>query len=60
MSHPGGSYNQDSLKILKELGVELGFKDSMTIDPEKNMKTINNSFLEIARQEHSVIMKVMQ
>ena len=47
-------------EISKELGVELGFKDSMTIDPEKNMKTINNSFLEVARQDHAVIMKMMK
>ncbi len=60
MSHPCGSYNQDTLKILKVLGVELGFKQIMTIEPEKNMKTVNNSFLEVAREDHSEIMQMMK
>jgi len=59
MAHPRGSYNKDTLKILKDLGIEIGFKDSMTIDNEKSMKRINNSFLEIARQNHSAIIKMM-
>ncbi len=57
MSHPCGSYNQDTLKILKEIGVELGFKQIMKIEPEKGMKKINNSVYEIARVSHSIIMK---
>ena len=59
MSHPCGSYNKDTLEILKELGIELGFKQIMTIEPEKDMKKINNSFLEIARQDHAEIYKIM-
>tara|TARA_B100000579_G_scaffold146651_1_gene118995 strand:- start:328 stop:1296 length:969 start_codon:yes stop_codon:yes gene_type:complete len=59
MSHPCGSYNNDTLEILKELGVELGFKQIMTIEPEKGMKKLNNSFLEIARQDHAKIYKSM-
>ena len=59
MSHPSGSYNQDTLKILKNLGIELGFKQIMTIEPEKNMKKINNSSLEIARENHAEIIKMM-
>jgi len=57
MSHPCGSYNNDTLKILKDLGIELGFKQIMTIESEKGMQKINNSFLEIARQDHSDIIK---
>ena len=59
MSHPTGSYNHNTLQILKELGIELGFKQIMTIEPEKGMKKINNSFLEIARQDHAVIIIMM-
>ena len=59
MSHPCGSYNKDTFEILKELGIELGFKQIMTIEPEKGMKKINNSFLEIARQDHATIIKMM-
>ncbi len=60
MSHPCGSYNEDTLQILKELGIKLGFKHIMTIEKEKNMKKVNNSFLEIARQDHSNIYKMMK
>ena len=59
MSHPCGSYNKDTFEILKELGIELGFKQIMTIEPEKGMKKLNNSFLEIARQDHARIYKSM-
>ena len=59
MSHPCGSYNNDTLEILNELGIELGFKQIMIIEPEKGMQKINNSFLEIARQDHSEIFKRM-
>ena len=59
MSHPCDSYNENTLQILKELGIELGFKAIMKIEPEKNMKKINNSFLEIARQDHADIYKMM-
>ena len=59
MSHPCGSYNEHTLQILKELGIELGFKSIMTIEPEKGMTKVNNSFLEVAREDHSNIYKRM-
>ncbi len=59
MSHPCGSYNENTLEILKKLGIELGFKQLMSIEPEKGMKKINNSFLEIAREDQSNIYKRM-
>ena len=59
MSHPCGSYNENTLEILKELGIELGFKQIMKIESEKGMTKINNSFLEIARQNHSEIYRRM-
>lgn len=55
MSHPSGSYNNNTIKILKKMNIEIGFKQIMTID--KNMKKINNSNLEIARQDHSYFKK---
>jgi peptidoglycan/xylan/chitin deacetylase (PgdA/CDA1 family) len=57
MSYPCGSYNNDTLEVLKELGIELGFKQTMNLEPEKGMKQINNSFLEIAREDHATILK---
>ena len=59
MSHPCGSYNNLTLEILKELGIELGFQQITTIEPEKNMKKVNNSFLEIAREDHANIYRRM-
>lgn len=59
MSHPSGSYNKDTIKILINLGIELGFKQIMTLEPEKGMTKINNSFLEIARQDHADIIRMM-
>lgn len=58
-SYPCGSYDKNSLKVLKELGIEIAFKDSMKIEKEKGMTKINNSFLEIARQDHAEIYKRM-
>ena len=59
MSHPCGSYDKNTLKILKKLGIELGFRDLMTIDAEKGMNKVNNSFVEIARENHATIYKKM-
>ena len=59
MSHPSGSYNQNTLKILSNMGIELGFKQIMTIEKEKGMKKINNSSLEIARNDHISIMNII-
>ena len=56
-SHPFGSYNQDTLKVLDNLGIKLAFKDSMLIEKEKKMKRINNSKFEIAREDHINILR---
>ena len=58
MSHPLGSYNEKSLEILKSLNVFLGFRDNMFIS--NKMKNINNSNLEIAREDHALVMKKMK
>ncbi len=60
MSHPNGSYNHNTLKILKELGIKLGFKQFIKIDKERRHKKINTSFLEIAREDHSNIIRKMK
>ena len=59
MSHPCGSYNNHTLEILKKLGIELGFKAILATESERRMKKINNSFLEIARQDHAEIVRRM-
>lgn len=45
--------------MLKALGIELGFKKIMTDEPGRVMKKINNSFLEVAREDHTTIFKIM-
>lgn len=55
MSHPHGSYNSNILSTLKELNIKIGFDNSM-----KNKYTcgkVNNSPLEISREDHSTIMQ---
>jgi len=44
---------------LRELGIELGFKQIMSIESDKGMKKINNSCLEIAREDHAIIYQKM-
>ena len=48
MSHPCGSYNNNTLKVLEELGIEIGFRHIM-------QKKKNYSSLEIPRQDHAEI-----
>ena len=50
---------ENTKRILNRLGVKLGFKQIMTLEKEKKMKKINNSNLEIARQDHSDIMSII-
>ena len=53
MSHPCGEYNSDSLKILKRLGVKIGFRSNMSTQEIK-------SSLEIPREDHSNILKLIK
>lgn len=56
MSHPCNSYNDDTLKILNQLGVLCAFRSNMAA-PEG--KKINTNALEIAREDHSNILREM-
>ena len=60
MSHPTGSYSPDTLKILQGLKIEIGFKNVMTIDTERSMIKINNSPLEIARQDSGALLRILK
>lgn len=53
MSHPCGSYNSDTVKVLKKIGIKIGFKNIME---KENKFENNNCFLEIPRQNHSDIL----
>ena len=54
MSHPCGSYNSNTLKILKTLNIDIGFKQIM------NNKETNSSKYEICRQDHSNIIRSLE
>ena len=55
MSHPLGSYNQNTLKILYKLNLKIGFRDNM--QTSNYMKKINCTNFEIAREDHTNILK---
>jgi peptidoglycan/xylan/chitin deacetylase (PgdA/CDA1 family) len=53
MSHPCGDYSQTTLGILSELGIEIGFRSSMSVK-----KTL--SPLEIPREDHANVLREMR
>lgn len=57
MAHPCGDYNDDTLRILKELDVTCGFRSNMT-PPEGGQ--INQSPFECAREDCANIIKNMK
>jgi peptidoglycan/xylan/chitin deacetylase (PgdA/CDA1 family) len=58
VGHPCGSYSSQTLKILKNLKIDFGFRSTTVID--MNMKKINNSNYEIARMDHTNIISTMK
>ena len=52
MSHPCGNYNEDTLNILRKMGIKIGFRSSISITEIK-------SDLEIPREDHANILKAM-
>mgnify|MGYP002005279361 CR=1 FL=1 len=52
ISYPNGSFNHNTLKIIKKLGVECGFLSSM-----KDHKTIKQKKYLLKRLDHSVLNK---
>ena len=52
MYHPCGNYNNDTLKILKKIGIKIGFRSSLF---PSNL----HSRLEIPREDHANIMKII-
>ena len=54
MSHPCGSYNSHTLRILKKMKVEIGFRQIMSNN------NANVSQFEICRQDHANIIRLME
>lgn len=53
MSHPCGNYSEVTLKLLKKMGVKIGFRSNNSV------KTIASN-LEIPRDDHSNVLKEMK
>ena len=58
MSHPTNSYNDNTIKILKRLGIRCGFRSNML--PKKEDGRINPNEFEVARQDHSNIKRMLE
>jgi peptidoglycan/xylan/chitin deacetylase (PgdA/CDA1 family) len=53
MSHPCGDYNYDTLAILEEMGIRIGFRSNLS------EKTIKGKF-EVPRDDHANVYKAMK
>ena len=53
MSHPCGNYNEETLKLLKNFGIRIGFRSNNSI-------THIQSNLEVPRIDHAIIYKEMR
>lgn len=58
MSHPCGSYNHHTKKILKDLKIQIGFRSNLK--RENKTSKINNSIYEIPREDHANIIASMR
>ena len=53
MSHPCGNYNHETIKVLKKLGIDIGFRSSM-------FPSVIKSALEIPREDHANIINIIK
>jgi len=53
MSHPCGRYNEDTLSILRGLGIEIGFRSNMTHVERRTL-------LELPREDHTNIVRKLR
>jgi len=53
MSHPCGNYNDDTLSLLADLGIRIGFRCNNSI-------TSIRSILEVPREDHAIVLREMQ
>ena len=55
MSHPCGSYNINTINILKKMKIDIGFRSDL-----KRQKSTKNYKLEVPRMDHSIITNSMK
>lgn len=53
MSHPLNSYSEESLEVLRELGVKIGFRANMLTPPARS--ALNPNALELAREDSTTL-----
>lgn len=58
MAHPANSYNETTLAILMQLGIQCGFRANMS--PPREGEPLNRTPLEIAREDHANIIRMMK
>jgi peptidoglycan/xylan/chitin deacetylase (PgdA/CDA1 family) len=56
MSHPLNSYNEDTLQVLKDLGIRCGFRANVVAPPSKR---VNATTLELAREDAANVLAMM-
>lgn len=47
MSHPCGIYNNDTLEVLKDLGIKIGFRSNMTLKGNSNYEFLREDHINI-------------
>lgn len=57
VAHPANSYSDQTIEILKGLGVRCGFRANMA--PRREGEALNPSPLELAREDHANIMPAL-
>lgn len=57
-SHPCNSYNEDTVKVLEQLGIQCGFRANMF--PRQGAGKLNASNFEIAREDHANLMATLK
>jgi peptidoglycan/xylan/chitin deacetylase (PgdA/CDA1 family) len=55
MAHPTNSYTEETLAILRKLGIRCGFRSNMS--PSREGGALNPNPLEFAREDHANIMR---
>jgi len=58
MAHPVNSYNEDTLQILKRLGIRCGFRSNMF--PQHEGVELNRTRHEIAREDHANVLSMLR
>ena len=59
MAHPCGNYNKDTLNILEHMKIKIGFSNQMLIRKKQKLETLFKRRLVIPRNDHSLILKLM-